>query len=91
MKVSGIEKYFACMGESFYFAVVTISLPTMVGVTEGDGTVEVCATISTASDVPINITLTTNDSSPGVYYVYVSQKINLLLCMGMHWPIDSTY
>ena len=46
---------------------ITISLPTMVNVTEGDGTVEVCATISLASDVRINITLATSDSSPGTY------------------------
>ena len=49
------------------FVDVTISLPTMVSVSEGDGTVEVCATISAASAIPINIGLATSDSSPGTY------------------------
>ena len=43
----------------------TISVPSEVNVSEGDGTVEVCATLSgvSASDLPISITLAT---MPGI-------------------------
>ena len=90
------------LGMGLNFIDVTISLPTMVSVSEGDGTVEVCATISTASDVPINITLTTNDSSPGVYFpiprekksthccVYLSLSLSLVMNIEPH-PRPSSY
>ena len=45
--------------------VATISVPSEVNVSEGDGTVEVCATLSgvSASDLPISIMLIT---TPGI-------------------------
>ena len=40
-----------------------VSVPAMVSVSEGDGTVEVCATLSTGAgvttDIPISISLST--------------------------------
>ena len=55
---------------SYYFPVVSVSVPTMVSVGEEDGTVRVCATLSNAPSggitIPISITLATADSSPGI-------------------------
>ena len=62
------QKHFICFIRlALHFIDATISLPTVVSVIEGDGTVEVCATISAASAIPINIGLATSDSSPGTY------------------------
>ena len=62
------QKLFICFIRlALHFIDVTISLLTMVSVIEGDGTVEVCATISAASAIPINIGLATSPSSPGTY------------------------
>ena len=41
---------------------VSVSIPTMVNATEGDGTVEVCAELSADSAVPINLRLATPGS-----------------------------
>ena len=65
-KVYSCQKLFICFIRlALHFIDVTISLPTMVSVIEGDGTVGVCATISAASAIPINIGLATSPSSPG--------------------------
>ena len=44
----------------------TVSVPSTVSVGEEDGIVQVCATLSGAVN-PINITLTTDNSSPGTF------------------------
>ena len=50
---------------SFFFLVVTVSLPTMVNISEGDGMVTVCATLSAmeATEKDVVITLATNDDT----------------------------
>ena len=46
---------------------LTVSIPALVYITEGVGTVQdlVCATLSGNTAVPVNITLVTSDSTNG--------------------------
>jgi hypothetical protein len=41
-----------------YSAVVTVSIPAMMSVGEGDGMVQVCATLSAVDDTERNVTIT---------------------------------
>ena len=54
----------------FPMAVVTVSLPTMVSVSEAERRVEVCATLSGVTETPINITLVASDSSASEFIQY---------------------
>ena len=51
--------------------VATISVPSEVSVSEGNGTVEVCATLSgvSASDLPISIMLVTTPGIRNIIYI----------------------
>ena len=47
----------------------------MVSVGEGDGTVQVCATLSGEIEILIAIILATNDSSPGTCTINTVQQV----------------
>ena len=67
---------------------MSVSVPAMVSVSEGDGTVEVCATLSTGAgvttDIPISISLSTlngKELSKHLYFIFLLVYQQALLNM----------